>query len=61
MQDESRLNVNDPEHVDEVLEELWRIREEMAAEWNHDLSAAVAYFEEQRRLHPIEGLLPKSA
>ena len=57
MPDEKPINVNDPEHVDEVLEELWQIRAEMAAEWNYDFDTMLRYFEEQRQLGPIKGLL----
>ena len=46
------LDVNDPDHVDEVMEEIWRIREEMWAEFNGDIWAMGRYLQEQERLHP---------
>jgi hypothetical protein len=57
MPDEKPYDVNDPDYDDPIVAEVRRIRAEMEAEWNHDLSQAVRYFEEQRRLHPIEGLI----
>jgi hypothetical protein len=64
MADEKPFDVNDPDYDDPIVAEVRRIRAEIEAEWNHDLSQAVRYFEEQRRLHPIEGLidhLPRTA
>jgi Zn-dependent M32 family carboxypeptidase len=64
MPDEKPIDVKDPDHVDPILEEIWQIREEMAAEWNHDFDTMLRYFEEQRRVQPIKGLidsLPNSA
>ena len=52
MSKDKPLNVNDPDHVDEVMEELWQIRREMWAEVNGDIRAMGRYLEEQRRLHP---------
>ncbi len=52
MSEEKPLNVNDPDHVDEVMEELWQIRQEMWAEVNGDIRAMGRYLEEQQRLHP---------
>ena len=52
MSEERPLNVNDPDHVDEVMEELWEIRRKMWAEVNGDIRAMGRYLEEQRRLHP---------
>lgn len=46
------LDVNDPDHVDEVMEEIWRIREEMWAEFNGDIWAMGRYLQEQEKLHP---------
>jgi hypothetical protein len=50
MSDEKPYDVNDPDYDDPIVAEVRRIRAEMEAEWNHDLSQAVRYFEEQRRL-----------
>jgi hypothetical protein len=47
-----KINVNDPEHVDHVLEELWKIREDFAARFNHDMDAMGRYLMEQERLPP---------
>jgi hypothetical protein len=52
MSDNKPLNVNDPDHVDEVMEELWQIRRELSARFNGDMRAMGRYFEEQQRLHP---------
>ena len=52
MPDNAPINLNDPDHVDEVMEELWRIREEMWAEFNGDMQAMGRYLQERERLHP---------
>lgn len=52
MSDGAPIDVNDPDHVDEVMEELWRIREEMWAEFNGDMQAMGRYLQERERLHP---------
>lgn len=52
MSEKKPLNVNDPDHVDEVMEELWRIREEMWAEVNGDMQAMGRYLKDCERLHP---------
>ncbi|HEX8211321.1 MAG TPA: hypothetical protein VF584_14195 [Longimicrobium sp.] len=44
--------MNDPDHVDEVMEELWEIRRELSAQFNGDIKAMGRYFREQERLHP---------
>ncbi|CAA9333245.1 MAG: hypothetical protein AVDCRST_MAG68-2602 [uncultured Gemmatimonadetes bacterium] len=57
MPDETPIDVNDPDYDDPIIAEIRQIREEMAAEWNYDLSLMVQWFEEQQRLDPIEGLI----
>ncbi|MBD0318728.1 MAG: hypothetical protein ICV87_00235 [Gemmatimonadetes bacterium] len=52
MSENKPLDVNDPDHVDEVMEELWRIREELWAEFNGDMQAMGRYLKERERLHP---------
>ena len=37
------MDVNDPEHVDPILTELWQIREEFAARFNYDMDAMGRY------------------
>jgi hypothetical protein len=64
MPGEKPMNLCDADYSDSLLEEIWKIREEMAAEWHNDLSLMVPWFEEQQRLDPIEGLidhLPRTA
>ncbi|HEX8453044.1 MAG TPA: hypothetical protein VF647_13160 [Longimicrobium sp.] len=52
MSENKPLNVNDPDHVDEVMEELWQIRRELSDRFNGDMKAMGRYFQEQQRLHP---------
>jgi hypothetical protein len=63
MKNGGKIDVNDPEHVDHVLEELWKIREEFAAQFNHDVDAMGRYLMEQERLHPerMSTRLPQKA
>ena len=40
------------EKDNEILAELYRIREEFAAEFNYDIHAMVEYLAEQEKKHP---------
>jgi hypothetical protein len=52
MNADKKINVNDPEHDDEVLAELRQSREEFAARFNYDFNAIGRYLREQERRHP---------
>lgn len=52
MNADKKINVNDPEHDDEVLAELRQIREEFASRFNYDFDAIGHYLREQERRHP---------
>ena len=52
MNADNKMNVNSPEHDDEVLAELRQIREEFAARFNYDFDAIGRYLREQERRHP---------
>jgi hypothetical protein len=43
---------HEEEKDNEILAELRRIREEFAAEFNHDIHAMVEYLVEQEKRHP---------
>ena len=51
MNHETPLNVNDPDHVDPVLEEIWQIRRELSARFNGDMEAMGRYFQKQGEMH----------
>ncbi|HEX8211320.1 MAG TPA: hypothetical protein VF584_14190 [Longimicrobium sp.] len=58
MQDKDKqINVNDPDYDDPILAEIRQIRNEFSEQFKGDISAMSRYFEEQRRLHPIEGII----
>jgi hypothetical protein len=38
--------------ADPILEEVWRIKDEIAKEFNYDLDALVKYLQEKQREHP---------
>jgi hypothetical protein len=58
MQQERRqINVNDPDYDDPVLAEIRQIRNEFSEQFDGDISAMSRYFEEQRRLHPIDRII----
>ncbi len=53
MRDEEPIGLNDPDYEDPILEEIWRIREEIAAEFNYDIGAMIrATQEEESRMDP---------
>ncbi|HYW10010.1 MAG TPA: hypothetical protein VE913_23795 [Longimicrobium sp.] len=43
---------HEDEKDNEILAELYRIREEFAAEFNYDIHAIFEYLAEQEKLHP---------
>jgi len=47
MPDEKPIDLNDPDYEDPILAELWRIREAMAAELNHDIGAMIRSVQEE--------------
>jgi hypothetical protein len=58
MQDrDKQINVNDPDYDDPILAEIRQIRNEFSEQFNGDIGAMSRYFEEQRRLHPINGII----
>lgn len=47
--------------ADPILEEVWRIKDEIAKEFNCDLDALVKYLQEKQREHPERVVLaPRS-
>jgi hypothetical protein len=57
MLEKTALNVNDPDHDDDVLAELREIREELWARFDYDVAALFRYLREQERRHPPERLV----
>ncbi|HEY0036620.1 MAG TPA: hypothetical protein VGB66_08035 [Longimicrobium sp.] len=51
MKDDKPLNLNDPDHVDPILEEIWQIRREISDRFNGDMDAIGCHYQEQARLH----------
>ncbi len=54
MPDEEPMGLNDPDYEDPILLELWRVREEIAAEFNHDIVAMIRSVQEEERRSPAE-------
>jgi len=44
----------------DVITELWRIKDEMAAECNYDIHALVKSLREDERTHPRDLLVPEA-
>jgi hypothetical protein len=57
MQDCEKINVNDPDYDDPILAEIRQTREEFSIRFNGDIDAMHRYYEEQRHLQPVKGLL----
>ena len=57
MRDDAKINVNDPDYDDPILAEIRQIREEFSIRFNGDIDAMHRYYEEQRHLQPMKGLL----
>jgi hypothetical protein len=57
MRKDKQIDVNDPDYDDPILAEIRQIRSEFSERFDGDIDAMSRYFEEQRRLHPIEGMI----
>jgi len=57
VRDDAEINVNDPDYDDEILAEIRQIREEFSIRFKGDIDAMHRYYEEQRQLEPMKGLL----
>ncbi len=57
MRKDDEINLNDPDYDDPILAEIRQIREEFSIRFNGDIGAMHRYYEEQRHLQPMKGLL----